>query len=127
MPVVPALADRDEGAPWRVVWGARDGGRFKGRDFFQKECDADQQEQFEALFRLLEESDDGRIANDQSFKYPLEAQGNLGEFKIRKKRLFFFRDGNDFVITNGCTKKKDETDKEDLKRAHLIRRQMTGK
>lgn len=72
-----------------------------------------------ATFEIV--ADQGSLRNEKLFKYPLPYCGNVGEFKTHKKRLFFYRAENDLVITHGATKKKDETDKQDIERVERIK------
>lgn len=102
----------------RQIWGRCAAGRYLGEEFYNQECDEHQRSQFFALFELVGPT--GRIRNEQSFRYPLKGRGNLGEFKIFKKRLFFFRSENDYVVTHGATKKTDKTDPNELERAARI-------
>jgi hypothetical protein len=106
----------------RVVWGRDKGGRYLGEEFLVNDCSQDQRAKFYAVFEMIEEQ--GVIRNPKLFRYPLESRGNVGEFKTFKKRLFFYREGNDLVITHGSTKKQNETDNEDIKRLHRIKKEI---
>jgi len=109
--------------PFRVVWGAGSKGRFEGKEFFESECSEDQASKFFAAFKMVAQyGPDFRMPS--VFKYPMKHTDGLGEFRTFQKRLYFFRSGADFVITNGATKKKDETDQRDLDRANRIRREI---
>lgn len=120
MIIEPALPDRVPAPAYRVFWGASGQARLKGQVFFHS-CTADEQARFTALFLLIEESHDGRLANQTSFKWPLKGQGNLGEIKIHGKRLFFFRHNHQLIIVSGCTKRRDDTKDTELERAERIK------
>lgn len=107
-----------DGSAIRIVWGRSASGRYEGEEFYL-ELDERQKSKFFALFELVGER--GTIRNEKSFRYPMKNCGNLGEFKIFKKRLFFFRSGDHYVITHGATKKKDATDPSDIERAERIK------
>lgn len=88
----------------RVVWGRDKGGRYQGEEFFISDCSQDQRAKFYAVFEMIEEQ--GVIRNHKLFRYPLISCGNIGEFKTFKKRLFFYREGNDLVILMALLRNK---------------------
>ncbi|WP_158641884.1 type II toxin-antitoxin system RelE/ParE family toxin [Corallococcus sp. AB018] len=117
--------DRGPTAKLRIVWGAGNNERYLGEEFFDGECDEKQRSQFQATFQLV--ADNGQCRIDTLYKYPLPYCGNLGEFKVHKKRLFFYRDGNDLVITHGATKKTGKTDPNDIIRVERIEKEIKAR
>lgn len=105
-----------------VAWGAGNNRRFLGEEFFDKECDEDQREKLLAYMEHVAEH--GHMRNEKAYKFPLKHQGNIGEFKVFKKRLFFFREQNTLIITHGAGKKRDETDQADIDKVKRIKREM---
>lgn len=116
------IDDLKDGNAIRIVWGRSASGRYHGEEFFNKDLNEHQRSEFFALFELVGEK--GRLQNEKSFRYPMKNCGNLGEFKIFKKRLFFYRSGDDFIITHGATKKKNETDPNDIDRANRLKKEI---
>jgi hypothetical protein len=106
------------GGQRRIVWGRSASGRYHGEEFFNDECGPDQQDKFEAVMMVVAQT--GFSRNTKIFRYPLKGRPNIGEFKTHQKRLFFYRDGNDLIITHGATKKKDETDPNELTRVETL-------
>jgi len=118
-PIRKVAVEMPPGGQRRVVWGRAANGRYHGEEFWEQECDERQQSKFQAFLRIA--ASNGVIKNEEHFRYPLKGQGNLGEFKIFKKRLYFYRDANDLIVTHGATKKRNETDREDIDRANRIK------
>lgn len=104
---------------YQIVWGAGSNGRFLGEDFFQSECDQDQRTKLMQIMASV--SVTGHMSNKKNYRYPMQDLGNMGEFKVHKKRLYFYKSGNQFVITHGATKKTDLADKNDLFRLERLR------
>ncbi|WP_426734400.1 type II toxin-antitoxin system RelE/ParE family toxin [Myxococcus faecalis] len=113
------VVDRGPKAKLRIVWGSGANERYLGEDFFLDECSEDQQSKFRAVFELV--ADTGFCRNEKLFRYPLDGCGNIGEFKTFKKRLYFYRESNDLIITHGATKKENTTDRKDIDRTNRIR------
>jgi hypothetical protein len=112
------VVDRGSRAKLRIVWGRAANGRYHGEAFFEGECDEDQRSKLEAIFNIVAEQ--GFVRDTKKYRYPLEGCGNIGEFKTFKKRLYFYREGNDLIITHGSTKKTDKMDPMDIERAQRI-------
>ncbi|MGD1072636.1 MAG: type II toxin-antitoxin system RelE/ParE family toxin [Bryobacteraceae bacterium] len=72
---------------------------------------------FAVAFRKL--GDTGKLFNKEQFK---AVEGSeFYEFKCHRYRLFCrFIDGGVVLLTNGCEKKKDKLDPEELRRAENI-------
>lgn len=104
----------------RILWGAGFSQRFHGERFFDDDCTEDQRDSLLATMDMLVELG-GHLSNTKVYRYPLKGCGNIGEFKTHQKRLFFFKNGSDLIITHGATKKRNETDKEEIARAQRIR------
>lgn len=51
----------------------------------------------------------------------LKGCDNLYELRPQPVRLFFFMLGKDAIITHGCIKKKNATDKSEIKRAQSLK------
>lgn len=68
-----------------------------------------------ALFTRM--GDHGKIHDEEKFKHE---QDKLYAFKIFKARIYCFRDGNDWVLTNGCFKKSNKADPNEIARATRI-------
>ncbi|XXF77916.1 type II toxin-antitoxin system RelE/ParE family toxin [Myxococcaceae bacterium GXIMD 01537] len=114
--------DRGPNAKLRIVWGRGSNQRYLGEEFFNEECNDDQRSKFKAVFEIA--ADTGFVRNPKLYKWPLNGCGNVGEFKTFKKRLFFYRQGNDLIVTHGATKKTDATDPLDIERAIRIQREI---
>ncbi len=121
-PIRKVAYDGGPNAKLRIVWARAENGCYPGEEFFLTQCSEDQRSKFMATFRMVAEA--GHVRQEKLYRYPLEGCGNLGEFKTFKKRLFFYRSGNDLVITCGATKKDDRTKRTDLDRVETIKQQV---
>ncbi len=68
-----------------------------------------------ALFSRM--GDMGKIHDEEKFKHE---QDKIYAFKIHQSRIYCFRDGNDWVLTNGCFKKRNKADPTEIVRAVRI-------
>ena len=59
----------------------------------------------------------GDAPNPEQFKH---VQGKLFEFKKHQIRVFCFRDGNSWILTNGYKKKRDRLDRKEVARAERV-------
>ena len=82
------------------------------------------------LFKKM--ASQGVLKNIEHFR-KLEGRKEVHEFKANQARVFAFRDGNCWYLTNGVVKKKDKHQPADIDRAeriwneHRLRKQQRGK
>lgn len=106
-------------------------GRSLAMEFLESdEVTAQDKARLAYLFKRM--ATQGSITNNQHFK-KLEGRKEVHEFKAHQARVFAFRDGNCWFLTNGTVKKKDKHQRADIDRAERIweehgsRRQKKGK
>jgi len=72
------------------------------RDFIESLNESDQRKLVALLGRMAEH---GNVPNKEQFKH---VDGKLFEFKKHQIRVFCFRDGDSWILTNGYKKKEDK-------------------
>ena len=105
----------------RVVFATIDaaGGEKRPAQEFWQTLDEKQQLKFRGLFdRICTHGHSHH--NKEQFRKEVD---KIYAFKIHQKRLYCFQEGHDWILTNGCTKKRNAADPNELKRAARIREQ----
>jgi hypothetical protein len=77
--------------------------------------DEGDQRKLAVLFKRM--ADHGSVPNREQFK---QVRGPLFEFKKHQIRVFCFRSGSRWVLTNGYKKKKDRLDPAEIERAERL-------
>ena len=84
------------------------------RDFIEGLDESDQRK-IAVLFRRM--ADKGNVPNREQFKC---VRGRIFEFKKHQIRVFCFREGDCWLLTNGYKKKKDKLDRSEIDRAERV-------
>ncbi len=104
-----------QGARKRIVWASDTSSRKHGKEYFD-ELPRQDKAKLQVLFERM--ADQGEVRNTQKFR--VEKDGFYC-FKSFQRRLMCFFDGDDIVITQGFTKKRDKLDSKELDRAARIK------
>jgi len=105
------------GRKHRIVWAIDANGNLPAKKFYEgKELNKRECRKFWARFEML--ADEEVIVNKEIFN---RERGEIYALKIFKKRIYCFKDGNDWVLTNGCKKNQQKADPKELDRAERIR------
>jgi hypothetical protein len=93
-------------------------GRSPARDLLESDEVSDQDKaRLAYLFQKM--AGQGCIRNTEHFK-KLEGRKEVHEFKAHQARVFAFRDGNCWFLTNGVVKQQDKHRRADIDRAERI-------
>ena len=100
-----------EGRALCVTFAVRSDGSRPAATFLEG-CSNSDQAKLIALFERMAEH--GRIHHPEKFK---KLKDDIWEFKSFQIRMPCFRDGQEWVLTHGFTKKKNKTPKSEIQRA----------
>jgi hypothetical protein len=89
-------------------------GSSPARDFVESLDESDQRKLAVLLRRMAEH---GNVPNREQFKH---VQGKVFEFKKHQTRVFCFRDGDSWILTNGYKKKEDRLRPAKIRQAERI-------
>ena len=89
-------------------------GSMPAREFIEGLDDSDQRKLAVLLRRMAEH---GSVPNREQFKH---VQGKLFEFKKHQIRVFCFRHGDSWILTNGYKKKEDRLRPAKIRQAERI-------
>ena len=98
-----------------IVCAIAGNGGMPANDFIRTQLNGDQRNKFMALFARM--GDHGSISNPEKFKHE---EDKIYVFKIFRVRMYCFQNGIEWVLTNGCIKKRDKADPAELARAKRI-------
>lgn len=103
------------GAMRTIEYAVCSNGAMPAKAFIETELSQAEQLKLVVLFRRM--ADHGNIPNREQFK---AISGDVFEFKKHQIRVFCFRQGNRWLLTNGCKKKRDRLDPNEIRRAKRI-------
>lgn len=103
-----------QGAMRTIEYAVRADGSMPAKVFIESLIIAEQS-MLAALFKRM--ADCGTVPNREQFK---QVRDKVFEFKKHQIRVFCFRVGNTWVLTNGYKKKKDRLDPAEISRAEMI-------
>ena len=89
-------------------------GSMPAKEFIEGLSEPDQAKIL-VLFRRMAEK--GNVPNREQFKL---VEGKIFEFKKQQIRVFCFRKGDRWLLTNGYKKKRDKLDRSEIDRAQRI-------
>ncbi|MFQ5424458.1 MAG: type II toxin-antitoxin system RelE/ParE family toxin [Phycisphaerae bacterium] len=89
-------------------------GKMPAKEFIEGLPEADQRKIAVLLHRMAEKGD---VPNRQQFK---PVRGKLFEFKKHQIRVFCFRNGDRWLLTNGYKKKTDRLDSGQIRWAETV-------
>lgn len=98
-----------------IAYATGANGSMPAKDLIEGLDESDQRK-IAALFQRM--ADQGKVANREQFK---KVEDDLFEFKKHQTRVFCFRRGNTWFLTNGYRKKKKKLDPSEVARARRIR------
>ena len=102
--------------PMRIIeYAVCSNGIMPARKFIEKELNESERTMLLVLFKRM--ADHGTVPNREQFK---KVEGEIFEFKKHQIRVFCFRTGDHWLLTNGYKKKKDRLDPGEVKRAKRI-------
>jgi hypothetical protein len=102
------------GAMRTIEYAVCANGSSPARDFVENLEPPDQRKLVVLLRRMAEH---GNVPNEQQFKH---VKGKLFEFKKHQIRVFCFRDGDSWILTNGYKKKEDRLRRAKIRQAERI-------
>lgn len=100
-----------------IEYAIRTNGSMPAKEFIESLDDSDQRK-MAALFDRMAQH--GTVPNPKQFKF---VRGKIFEFKKHRIRVFCFRKGDRWLLTNGYPKKKDKLDQGEIDKAERIMRE----
>ena len=97
-----------------IEYAIRANGSMPAKEFIEGLSEPDQAKIL-VLFRRMAEK--GNVPNREQFKL---VEGKIFEFKKQQIRVFCFRKGDRWLLTNGYKKKRDKLDRSEIDRAQRI-------
>lgn len=97
-----------------IEYAIRANGSMPAKEFIEGLSVPDQAKIL-VLFRRM--ADKGDVPNREQFKL---VEGKIFEFKKQQIRVFCFRKGDRWLLTNGYKKKRDKLDRSEIDRAQRI-------
>ncbi len=98
-----------------IEYAVRLNGSMPAKEFIENDLSLIEQASLVALFRRM--ADHGSVPNREQFKH---VENEIFEFKKHQIRVFCFRKGDRWLLTNGYRKKKDRLDPSEVRRAKRI-------
>ena len=114
---MPNNADRAvvvTGATLTIEYAVGTNGSMPAKEFIDGLVESDQRK-LAALLQTM--ADRGNVPNREQFK---KVRGPIFEFKKHQTRVFCFRDGHTWFLTNGYKKKRDRLDPSEVARAERV-------
>jgi hypothetical protein len=102
------------GTALSVLYAVGSDGASPAKEFVELQEIKDQRK-LAVLFQRM--ADVGELRNREKFK---KVEGDIWEFKSHQLRILCFRDGPNWILTNGFLKKKDQIPPSELDRAQRI-------
>lgn len=97
-----------------IEYAVRSDGSMPAKEFIEGLGDSNQRK-LATLFKRM--ADHGTVPNSQQFK---KVRDRVFEFKKHQMRVFCFREGDSWLLTNGYKKKKDRLNPAEVDRAERI-------